>query len=340
MANSSLATYFQNKAQQQNFLISNTQQNTIHQLSELSDLLCLNKKIKNPPCYYFWGPVGRGKSWLLNTFFDGIPIKEKKRFHFHRFFKLLHQKIFQYTQHTNPTKEAIDDLLGNSTLVCFDELHVHDIGDAMLITQLFKILFERNIAIITTSNYEPDSLLSNPLYHERFIPAITLLKKHMHIINIAGEIDFRSLPQKNKQGFTAGYYVYPATQEQRQALGIPTYTDKTQPIQLTNRQLYPTSYTNKQIIFNFENICEQETSTNDYLTLIEQFDDWIIDNVPLIKTTSLGAQQRFINLVDILYDQNKCLYLLSQYSLDQLLAEAAIGDMARTYSRLNQLQKC
>ncbi len=340
MADFSLATYFQTQALYQNYLISTVQQNAINQLSVLSELLCLNKKIKNLPSYYIWGPVGRGKSWLLNTFFEGIPIKEKKRFHFHNFFKLLHQKIFQYSQHTSATKKAIDELLENTKLICFDEFHVHDIGDAMLITQLFTILFERNIAIITTSNYEPDNLLSNPLYHKRFIPAINLLKKHMQIINITGEIDFRTLPQKNKQGFTAGYYAYPATQEKRQTLNLPAYNEKVQPIQVTNRQLYPASYSNNQIIFNFENICEQKTSSNDYLTLADQFDYWVLDSVPLIKTTSIGAQQLFINLIDILYDQNKCLYLLSQYPLDQLLMDAAIGDMARTHSRLNQLQKC
>lgn len=268
------------------------------------------------------------------------PLRKKKRFHFHSFFKLLHQAVFKYSNSNNPTKRAIDQLVENTKLICFDEFHVYDIGDAMLITQLFKILFERHIAIITTSNYSPDTLLSNPLYHQRFIPTITLLKKHMHVLNITGEIDFRTLPQIIKQGFSSGYYIFPATIAQRNKHKLPLYTNKTQIILIANHQLNPVYYANKQVLFNFQDICEQNTSGSDYLTLSEQFNTWIIDNVPILNTTSTSAQQRFINLIDILYDQNKCLYLLTSYSLEQLLTNSSIDDMERTRSRLTQLQKC
>ncbi len=336
----SLASYFQQQAQQQGYTIDPIQQQAITQLSKLSDVLCSAKKSKQLPSYYLWGPVGRGKSWLLNVFFEGIPIAEKKRFHFHSFFRLLHQKIFAHAAQKDSINHALDELLENCRLVCFDEFHVHDIADAMLITRLFKTLFSRNIAIITTSNYAPQKLLPNPLYHERFLPAIKLIEKHMTIISIAGETDYRTLPQLNKQGFTAGYYITPAYLEQRQQLSLPAYNEQTTTITVGNRVLNPVQYTDNCILFNFQDICEANTAGMDYLILAEQFDTWIIDNIPLLSKTSIGAQQRFINLIDILYDQNKCLYLLANYSLTETLADTAIGDMTRTNSRLKQLQKC
>ncbi|MFD1260617.1 cell division protein ZapE [Entomomonas asaccharolytica] len=336
----SLEDYFQQQAQQQQYIIDKIQLQTIKQLSYLSELLCSGKKIKKPASYYLYGPVGRGKSWLLNIFFEGIPITEKKRFHFHSFFRQLHQKIFQYSTHKDSLNQALDELLEHCKLLCFDEFHVHDIGDAMLMSQLFKALFERKIAVITTSNYSPRELLPNPLYHERFLPAIKLIEKHMTIINIAGETDYRTLPQAKKQGFTAGYYITPASIEQRQQLSLPEYNAQTISLQVGNRTLAPVYYSDNTILFNFEDICEGNTASMDYLILTETFNTWIIDNVPLLNKTSIGAQQRFINLIDILYDQNKCLYLLAHYSLQQTLANAAISDMVRTQSRLNQLQKC
>lgn len=336
----SLASYFQQQAKQQGYHIDPMQQQVIGQLTKLSDLLCSPKKSNHLPSYYLWGPVGRGKSWLLNVFFEGVPIAEKKRFHFHSFFRLLHQQIFAHAQQKDSIKHALDDLLENCRLVCFDEFHVHDIADAMLITSLFKALFSRKIAIITTSNYAPAKLLPNPLYHERFLPAIKLIEKHMTIIPITGETDYRTLPQLNKQGFTAGYYITPASLQQRQQLSLPSYNEQTTTIAVGNRNLNPVQYTDNCILFNFQDICEGHTAGMDYLILAEHFDTWIIDNVPLLSKTSLGAQQRFINLIDILYDQNKCLYLLAQFPLTETLANTAIGDMARTQSRLKQLQKC
>lgn len=336
----SLEDYFQQQAQQQHYIIDAIQQHAIKQLSHLSSLLCSGKKIRTPPSYYLYGPVGRGKSWLLNIFFEGIPITEKKRFHFHSFFRQLHQKIFHHSTHKDSLHQALDELLEHCKLLCFDEFHVHDIGDAMLISRLFKALFERKIAVITTSNYSPRDLLPNPLYHERFLPAIKLIEKQMMMINIAGETDYRTLPQVKKQGFTAGYYITPASIEQRQQLSLPEYNEQTISIQVGNRELTPVHYSDNTILFNFEDICEGNTASMDYLILSETFDIWIIDNVPLLNKTSIGVQQRFINLIDILYDQNKCLYLLANHSLEQTLADTAIGDMARTHSRLNQLQKC
>lgn len=334
-----LILLFQEQAKRNNFQLDDLQQDVIQKLNGL-DVLLQSKKRLQIANFYLWGPVGRGKSWLLNTFFDACAIKQKKRFHFHSFFKQLHQEIYKHSLQKNSLELALNELIGDSLLICFDEFHVHDIADAMLIKQLFNALFKRNIALITTSNYAPDNLLSDPLYHERFIPAINLIKTHMNIINIDGKVDYRTLPTTNRQGFTAGYYITPANVAQRKKLNLPAYTKETMTLKAGNQVLIPTHYTKQQIIFNFTALCESNTSSNDYLVLAEQFDTWILDDVPPLNQKSKGVQQRFINLIDILYDQNKCLYLLAQKPLEELLISTTIGDMARTYSRLNQLQKC
>lgn len=336
----SLLDSFQQQAEKAHYRIDAIQQKVIDELNKLALSLCADTKHDTLPSFYIWGPVGRGKSWLVNTFFEAIPIKEKKRFHFHTFFKQLHQHIFQYSSHPDSMKMSLDLLLEDCKLVCFDEFHVHDMADAMLIMRLFIELFDRKIALVTTSNYSPQELLPNPLYHERFLPAIQMIEKHMMLIAIAGEIDYRTLPQTHKQGFTAGYYIYPATPSQRQALNLPNYTTETTTIKVANRILNPVFYNDQMITFNFRDLCESNTAVMDYLTLTEQFDTWIIDNLSPLSTTTIGAQQRFINLIDILYDQNKCLYLLAHQSLNETLANTAIGDMERTKSRLSQLQKC
>ena len=334
-----LALIFQKQAIQNNFQPDSLQKQVIQQLEALEASL-QSKKVAPLTNYYLWGPVGRGKSWLLNTFFEASSISQKKRFHFHSFFKQLHQAIYKHSQQKNSIDLALNELIGDSRLICFDEFHVHDIGDAMLIKPLFNALFKRKIALITTSNYAPDNLLSDPLYHDRFLPAINLIKERMNIINIDGNVDYRTLPTTHRQGFTAGYFVTPGTLKQRHKLNLPHYTQNTITLKIGNQHLTPTQHTENQITFNFEALCESNTSSNDYLTLAEQFDTWIIDNTPALSQTSIGAQQRFINLIDILYDQNKCLYLITQSTLEELLANTIIGDMTRTYSRLNQLQKC
>lgn len=336
----SLINYFHQQTSISGYTLDPIQENAIKQLESLAKTLCSSKKKNANHNFYLWGPVGRGKSWLLNTLYEGIPIAQKKRFHFHSFFRQLHQKIFTYTGHHDSLESSLEDLLADCKLLCFDEFHIHDIGDAMLILRLFKALFKRNIALVTTSNYSPNELLPNPLYHERFLPAIKLIEKNMIIIEIAGQTDYRTLPQVIKQGFTAGWYIAPTTLEQRQQLKLPMYTTQTLDIKVANRILNPTHYDENSITFNFEDLCEQTTAVMDYLILAEQFDIWIIDNIPLLNKATIAAQQRFINLIDILYDQNKCLYLLAKYPLEETLANTSIGDMARTRSRLNQLQKC
>ncbi|SKB02975.1 cell division protein ZapE [Pseudomonas extremaustralis] len=332
----SIQTFFQNKARQQGYTLSAGQALAIAAMSRECQRLLAGQPTRS---LYLHGPVGRGKSWLLDGFFQALPITEKKRVHFHGFFAHLHRSLFKHREHADALAASLDEQLAGCRVLCFDEFHVHDIGDAMLITRLFKALFERGVLVLVTSNYPPAGLLPNPLYHERFKPVIDLIAARMEVLEVSSPQDFRRLPQAHAtQRFTTGQYVWPGTAAQRAALGLPATEGPAQSLTVGNRQLTGRRHHARTIVFTFGDLCEQLTAVMDYLLLCQDFDHWTIDGLPLLGDCPIAVQQRFINLVDVLYDQDKHLILIGARSLADSLAGQAI-DLARTASRLNQLQQ-
>lgn len=217
----SIRDYFRHKASGQGYTLSHSQQRVIECMAQQASLL-LAANSRTTPSLYLFGAVGRGKSWLLDGFFQALPITQKRRLHFHQFFAQLHQGMFSHRLQDDALEVALDELLQDCRVLCFDEFHVHDIGDAMLITRLFKALFKRRILLLVTSNYAPEGLLPNPLYHARFKPVIELINTHMQVMEVGGPHDYRSQTRHSAhQIFTQGHYVWPATPAQRTALDLP-----------------------------------------------------------------------------------------------------------------------
>ena len=332
---SPIPTFFQTKAEQHGYTLSAAQAQAIAAMARETHHLLAGQPTRS---LYLHGPVGRGKSWLLDGFFQALPIAEKQRVHFHDFFAHLHRGMFAHRQHHDALAVTLDALLDGCRVLCFDEFHVHDIGDAMLINRLFKALFQRRVLVLVTSNYPPQGLLPNPLYHERFKPVIDLIAARMDVLEVSSPKDFRSLPQAHaEQRFSSGRYVWPGTPAQRTALGLPATDCPAQVLTVGNRQLRCRSQQARRIAFTFHDLCEQLTAVMDYLLLCQDFDEWIIDGLPHLADCPIAVQQRFINLVDVLYDQDKQLILIGAHPLEQALSGQAI-DLARTASRLNQLQ--
>ena len=331
--------YFQAKARQQGYTLSEGQARVIDTLARRVEplLQSLEDPTQRPPSLYLYGAVGRGKSWLLDGFFQASPVSQKRRLHFHQFFAQLHDGMFRHRAEADALETTLDELLSDCRLLCFDEFHVHDIGDAMLITRLFKALFARGILLIVTSNYAPEGLLPNPLYHERFLPVIKLIHSDMEVLEVGGAQDYRALPESGtSQRFVEGRYVWPGSEEQRAALQLPPVPAPF-PLTVGKRQLQARMSHERSIRFDFDDICEQPTAVIDYLDLCTRFDDWIIDHLPLLGECSIAVQQRFINLIDVLYDQDKTLTLVSEHPLQSALAASAI-DLMRSQSRLGQLR--
>jgi cell division protein ZapE len=335
-ASQALRAYFDERAERLGYVLGAGQRRVIEHLAERADFL-LEPSAKPPRSLYLYGDVGRGKSWLLDGFYQAAALARKRRLHFHDFFAQLHQSMFRHRQRTDALAATLDELLGDCRLLCFDEFHVHDIGDAMLITRLFKALFERGILLLVTSNYPPEGLLPNPLYHERFLPVIRLIHSDMQVLEVEGDLDYRSLPQSGgAQRFTHGHYVWPGTPGQRQALQLPAADLAHFPLPVGNRVLRVRALDGRRVCFAFADLCEQPTAVLDYLELCRHFDEWFIDHLPLLEDCPIAVQQRLINLIDVLYDQDKCLTVVSQWPLEQTLAACAI-DLMRSRSRLGQL---
>lgn len=326
-------------AQQRGYSLDPFQCSAIERLGQMADALLAPRRRSAARSVYLWGPVGRGKSFVLDGFFDAVALPHKRRVHFHAFFRELHQRLFDHLDSGQAMDRALDDLLGDCRLLCFDEFHLHDIGDAMLISRLFKALFGRGIALLVTSNYAPGQLLPNPLYHERFLPTIALIEQHMDVLAVAGEVDYRSLTSAEPDPFHQGAYLCPGNPAQRQALGLPQRPARAHDIKVGHRLLRVLGAEGRTLHGSFKHLCEGPTATMDYLALVADHDRWILEDLPQLSSASAAAQQRFINLIDVLYDRRCQVFLISALPLHEALNSAEAADLSRTRSRLSQLRQ-
>nr|WP_306422761.1 cell division protein ZapE [Paenarthrobacter aurescens] len=305
---------------------------------------------KTPRSLYLHGPVGRGKTWLMDSFYGRLDAR-KRRVHFHDFFRKLHSGTHGFDAGNGTAiQQSVDALLADIDVLFFDEFHVHDVGDGMFMARLLRSAAQRRIPLVVTSNYAPDDLLPNPLWHEHFLPTIEAIKEMMDIVEINGPSDFRRFPAAGTspsagfEAFRSGRIVSPGTARQLGRLGL----FRPQPAQ--SRVLSPT--TQPIVVKNsdpdllwvaFGELCGGLTSTSDFLALAETFKTWIIDDVPSPADgdpASAPAWQRFSNVVDVLYDQDITLFLIGAGPLDwDLEAPGSVlpVDLARIASRLSLL---
>lgn len=260
---------------------------------------------------YLWGGVGRGKSFVMDCFFQGAPLAAKRRVHFHAFLQELQVR-----------------------LLCFDEFHVHDIGDAILLGRLLEALLQAQVGVVVTSNYAPAALCPNPLHHERFKPFIRVLERHMRIVELDGGVDYRS-----RGGRDWGQYHWPESphslQDWRRELGLGVPAE---PLAVNRLNLQPLGQDARSLWLDFAALFPVPSSTRDYLWLCARFERIAISGLPCLDRHSPDVQQRFLNFVDIAYDAGIELLLSSETSLENLCRERVHEDFARTRSRLAQLR--
>ncbi len=245
---------------------------------------------------YFYGRVGRGKTMLMDLFYQNIKLKHKRRIHFHRFMESVHQQLNELSAKkssldiragTNPLARIAKTWATDVELLCFDEFFVNDIGDAMLLAGLFKELFSLGVTLVTTSNCQPEQLYRNGLQRERFIPTIALINQHCQIISIDGDIDHR-LTNIVTQHYK-NYYLTHENGQQQLAKRFQTYCNgkvtsfsegKSQSIVINSRQIPLLAKTNKHVWFDFYALCAGPRSQRDYIQLADQFETVLISNVP------------------------------------------------------------
>lgn len=286
---------------------------------------------------YLWGGVGRGKSFVMDAFFAAAPVVAKRRVHFHAFLQYVLSRLQALTGQPDPLARVAAELAAETRLLCFDEFHVHDLGDAMLLGRLLRQLVEQGVGIVATSNYEPSALCPNPLYRDRFKPTIELIERRFAVRQLDGGEDYR---QRAEGGYVWGTYAQvPAVEQARWALDrlAAPAAECDVVIEVNHRPLRLNARAGRAAWLDFDELCRLPRSSADFIWLNDAFEQIIITGVPRLDGEGIDVQQRFLNLVDIFYDSAVELVLVAEAGLDELLSAGAHVDFARTRSRLQQL---
>ena len=293
-----------------------------------------------PTGLYLLGDVGRGKSFLMDVFYACVPYKRKRRLHFHNFMDEVHKQMKQLEGTHDPLISLADSIEKSTRLLCFDEFHVNDIADAMILGRLLTALFERGVVMLITSNYAPDQLYLHGLQRQKFLPAIDLLKKNLKIIKIANGNDYRLREISNAPLFMLNSD--DETEERMHSIFMRLghgIIQNTKTIQVKDRLISVKKLAENQVWFDFKVICGSNRSQSDYLEIARIYPTVFISDIPSVISSATAEIQRFIWLIDVLYDHRVKL-VASSVAPHELLSQenAEFSELTRTISRLIEMQ--
>lgn len=288
---------------------------------------------------YLWGGVGRGKTFIMDLFYDSLPIENKKRIHFHHFMKDIHERLSSVKHTKNPLKLISKQLSNEFIVLCLDEFMVHDIGDAMILSELLSGMNEYGITLLTTSNTAPENLYLDGLQREQFLKTIEHLNQHCHILHVDSGVDYRS---QEKIAHTV-YYIGDFEESMNhihQWLKLNHHKVKKHKNILINKRLIDCLYSSKHSIwFDFTAICKTNRSRGDYIDLSEQYKVIIISGIQVMDDRANDVTRRFISLVDVLYDHKTQLVISASVDIESLYEGTFLKfEFKRTMSRLHEMQ--
>ena len=289
---------------------------------------------------YLWGGVGRGKTFLVDLFFEHLPISEKRRVHFHRFMGEVHSRLSALGERSDPLIDVADGYARELRVLCLDEFFVSDIGDAMIIGRLLDALFARGVSLITTSNTLPANLYRDGLQRARFLPAIALIEKHCVVYQMASTTDYRlrTLTQAPVYHSPLGALADTALQDFYERLTADTIRDG-QPLIVNDRPIPAIDFCDGVAWFSFAALCEGPRSVADYIEVARDFHTVLLANVPRFTANDENAARRFVNLVDEFYDRNVNLILSADTAVTAIYAGDKLShEFDRTISRLIEMQ--
>ena len=302
----------------------------------------LMKLLVRPPVprgVYLWGDVGRGKSFLMDAFFATVPLIRKTRVHFHEFMRSVHAELHELKGMADPLDEVARRVAKRHRLICFDEFHVSDIADAMILYRLLDRLFELNIGFVITSNYAPDALYPDGLHRDRMLPAIELLKGRLDVVHVDGGVDYRRRAMERIEAYLA-----PWGEEAERTLAaaferVAETEDDDPVLTIESRSLRARRRAGGVVWFDFAVLCGGPRSQNDYLEIAAQFHTVVLSNVPRMSASQASEARRFTWLVDVLYDHRVKLLLSAEAPAAELYPAGALAnEFARTVSRLEEMQ--
>jgi len=320
-----------------------------------------------PQGVYLWGPVGRGKTWLMDQFHQTLRVPSRRQ-HFHHFMGWVHQRSFQLSGIADPLRALARELAAEVRVLCFDELFVNDIGDAIILGRLFQVMFDEGVVIVATSNQPPRQLYADGFNRERFLPAIAAIEQHMEVVDVDGGEDHRLHPGAGVQR----YWVEPEEQSAALAEAFKALTAgqplSAEPVAMGYRTLAVVQASPTVLWCRYAELCEQPLAAMDFMALCDRYTAIFLSEVPnlsarqrsgrIARGTEDAAQRvdagdrelpqlsvhddsvrRFIALVDECYDRKVPLYIAAQVPLDELYTEGYLAfPFRRTLSRLREMQ--
>ncbi len=301
------------------------------------------KKLINRPAIprgvYMYGGVGRGKSFLMDCFFNAVPLKRKTRLHFHEFMREVHRELADMQGTVNPLQVLGERISKRYRLICFDEFHVADITDAMILHRLLQSLFDNGVGFVTTSNFKPDDLYPNGLHRDRILPAIDLLNQRLEVINVDNGTDYRRRTLEHVKLYHTPLGAQADAEMDVAFSELAESHDEDPVLHIEKREIRARRKAGGVVWFDFRTLCGGPRSQNDYLEIASQFHTVMLSNVPHMPVRMASEARRFTWLVDVLYDRRVKLIMSAAVPPEQLYTEGPMShEFPRTVSRLNEMQ--
>jgi cell division protein ZapE len=288
-----------------------------------------------PKGVYLWGPVGRGKSFLMDAFFRCVPLERKRRVHFHHFMREIHRELDELRGTEDPLAAVAARTARRYRLICFDEFHVSDIADAMILGRFLEQVMNRGVEFVMTSNYHPDGLYPNGLQRERFLPTIDLLKQRLDVVSVDNGTDYRRLKMERMKVYHVGGDA-PLRQIFEELRDVE---EEKQPLDVEGRTIPYRKRAGGLVWFDFEVLCGGARSYADYVDLAKRFHTVMLSGVPRMSAKNSDAARRFTWLVDVFYDDRVNLIVSAAAEPEQLFtAGEQAAEFQRTVSRLYEMQ--
>lgn len=314
-----------------------------HELSDTDRRPLLKRllpvRAEAPRGVYLWGGVGRGKTWLMDLFFEQLSLQRKQRIHFHRFMQRIHAGLRARKQDRDPLKSVAADWARDCRLLCLDEFFVSDIADAMLLAGLLEDLFQNGVTLVATSNTPPGRLYAGGLQRERFLPAIGLIEQYMKVLELGGDTDYRlRILERSK------IFHHPLNEQAERALTssfnrMAAECELDHELEINGRILHARRRGDGVIWFEFPEVCKKPTGSRDYIEIARAFNTVVISGIPRLDDQDANATRRFITLVDEFYDRNVKLLLSAAVPVEVLYAGKRLAfEFRRTASRLIEMQ--
>ena len=302
----------------------------------------LKQLIRRPPIprgVYLFGGVGRGKSFLMDCFYQAVPLKRKTRLHFHEFMREVHSELHELKGTADPLDELGKRIARRFRLICFDEFHVADVTDAMILHRLLAALFVNRVSIVTTSNFHPDDLYPNGLHRDRILPAIELLKAKLEIIGVDNGTDYRRRTMERVRRYHCPLGPAAETALAEAFEQLAEVRDENPVLYIEQREITARRKAGGVVWFDFKWLCGGPRSQNDYLEIASRFHTVILAGVPQMPPRMASEARRFTWLIDVLYDRRVKLIMSAEVAPEHLYIEGPMAhEFPRTVSRLNEMQ--